>query len=179
MQQRILGIDPGIARTGMAVVEGSPGSLSLCWAECYETDANQPDSSRLFGIYSRAQKVISEWTPDSVAIEQLFFAKNQTTAMRVAQGRGAVLAAAGATSLPVAEYTPMQVKESIAGWGGAPKPQVTRMVKMVLGPDGIAGEDDLFDACAIAICHHFRSRLATMTSLHGKAAHPSPAGAAQ
>jgi len=161
----------------MAVGEGTPGNLKLCWAECYETSVHETDSLRLFGIYSQAVTVISTWAPDSMAIEQLFFAKNQTTAMRVAQGRGAILAAAGASQLSVSEYTPMQVKESIAGWGGAPKPQVTRMVKMVLGPDGLAGKDDLFDACAIAICHHFRSKLAAATrSLQSRSQHLATGG---
>lgn len=158
---RVMGIDPGIGRTGVSVVDGSVGHLSLVWSGCIDTATSLPDSERLSEIYSTVHRLVAEHRPTVVSIERLFFAKNQTTAIRAAQGRGAALAAAGAHGIQVAEYTPMEIKETISGWGGASKAQLERMVAMMLHVDRIEGPDDVSDACAIAICHHHRGNLLT------------------
>jgi crossover junction endodeoxyribonuclease RuvC len=157
---RVLGVDPGVARTGVAVVDGGPGALRLVHAECLETPTGRSDADRLGGLFAALETLIAAHRCDAAAVEQLFFATNRQSAMRVAQARGVVLCAVARAGLGVAEYTPLQVKEAVAGWGGAAKAQVGRMTCTLLGVAAIPGPDDVADACAIAICHHHRSRLA-------------------
>src|SRR5262249_40018695 len=102
--------------------------------------------------------LLAAYRPDAAAVEQLFFASNRTTAMRVAEARGVALCALARFGLDAVEYTPMQVKESVAGHGGAAKPQVSRMVRALLRVEAIAGPDDVTDACAVAITHVHRAR---------------------
>jgi crossover junction endodeoxyribonuclease RuvC len=142
----VLGVDPGLARTGVAVVEGTPGSLHLRHAGCLQTPAGTPDPDRLA-------------LPEAAAVEQVFFSTNRRTAMRVGEARGVILCGLARAGLAVAEYTPLQVKEAVAGWGAAPKPQVARMVRTLLGGADLEGPDDVADACAVAVCHHHRARL--------------------
>jgi len=156
---RVLGVDPGLARTGVAVVEGAPGSLRLVHAGCVSTSPGVPDATRLVVLFDALCQLASLHTPDVAAVEQLFFASNRTTAMRVGEARGVVLCALARAGLEVVEYTPMQVKESVAGYGGAAKPQVGRMVCTLLRVDAIPGPDDTADACAVAITHVHRARM--------------------
>jgi len=156
---RVIGVDPGIARTGVAVVEGEPGSLRLVHASCVETAPGVADAARLAALLTGLDALLTSLRPDAAAVEQLFFASNRTTAMRVAEARGVALCALARGGLDVAEYTPMQVKESVAGHGGATKPQVGRMVRTLLHVDAIPGPDDVADACAVAITHIHRARL--------------------
>jgi crossover junction endodeoxyribonuclease RuvC len=156
---RVLGVDPGLARTGVAVVEGSPGSLHLRHAACLETPAQSADAQRLALLLSALEQLIARERPEAAAVERLFFSTNRRTAMRVGEARGVILCGLARAGLEVAEYTPLQVKEAVAGWGAAPKPQVARMVRSLLGAS-LDGPDDIADACAVAVCHHHRARLA-------------------
>jgi len=156
---RVLGVDPGLARTGVAVVEGAPGALRLLHASCIETAPGVPDASRLAALLTALDALLAAHRPDAAAVEQLFFATNRTTAMRVAEARGVALCALARFGLDPVEYTPMQVKESVAGHGGAAKPQVQRMVRALLCVDTLPGPDDVADACAVAIAHVHRVRM--------------------
>jgi crossover junction endodeoxyribonuclease RuvC len=156
---RVIGVDPGLARTGVAVVEGEPGALHLVHASCVETAPGVSDASRLAALLDALETLIAVHRPEAAAVEQLFFAANRTTAMRVAEARGVALCALSRAGLEAVEYTPMQVKESVAGYGGAAKPQVLRMVCTLLRVDGVPGPDDVADACAVAITHLHRARM--------------------
>ena len=156
---RVLGVDPGLARTGVAVVEGAPGALRLVHASCIETRPGSSDAMRLTELFAQLTAILAEHRPESSAVEKLFFASNTTTAMRVAEARGVALCSLAQAGLDVVEYTPMQVKESVAGWGGAAKPQVQRMVRTLLKIDALPGPDDVADACAVAITHVHRMRM--------------------
>ncbi|HXA30308.1 MAG TPA: crossover junction endodeoxyribonuclease RuvC [Candidatus Angelobacter sp.] len=156
---RVIGVDPGLARTGVAVVEGEPGALRLVHAGCVETLPGVSDASRLAVLLTELEALCARHRPEAAAVEQLFFASNRTTAMRVAEARGVALCALARAGLDVVEYTPMQVKESVAGHGGAAKPQVGRMVRTLLRVDSIPGPDDVADACAVAITHLHRARM--------------------
>jgi crossover junction endodeoxyribonuclease RuvC len=160
---RVLGVDPGVARTGVAVVEGTPGALRLVYAGCVETERGHADATRLAALFAALERLVAEHRPQTAAVEQLFFASNRRSAMRVGQARGVVLCALARGGLAVAEYTPMQVKEAVAGWGGAGKSQVGRMTRALLSVDDIPGSDDVTDACAVAVCHHHRARLSAVT----------------
>ena len=156
---RVLGVDPGLGRTGVAVVEGQPGALRLVHATCLDTPADLADAERLFILSGLVDAVLAEHAPVSAAVERLFFSTNRTTAMRVAQARGVLLCGLARAGVPVAEYTPNEVKESVAGYGAARKPQVLRMTMQLLAVDRIDGPDDVADACAVAVCHHHRAAL--------------------
>jgi crossover junction endodeoxyribonuclease RuvC len=156
---RVLGVDPGLGRTGVAVVDGRPGALRLHHASCLQTPAGIDDAERLFLLSELISTVIAEQRPAFAAVERLFFSTNRSTAMRVAEARGVLLCALAAARIPVAEYTPNEVKESVAGYGAARKPQVLRMTTRLLSIDRIDGPDDVADACAIAVCHHHRAAL--------------------
>jgi crossover junction endodeoxyribonuclease RuvC len=160
---RVLGVDPGVARTGVAVVDGAPGALRLIHAECLETEPGPVDAERLAALFSALELLVAAHRPSAAAVEQLFFASNRRSAMRVGQARGVVLCALARAGVSVAEYTPLQVKEAVAGWGGAGKAQVSRMTRALLEVDDIPGSDDVTDACAVAVCHHHRARLSSVT----------------
>jgi crossover junction endodeoxyribonuclease RuvC len=150
---RILGIDPGTAITGFGVVDCQDSKSSIVAAGVVRTPAKQELKLRLHTIYRDLEKIIRQHSPQAVAVEQLYFARNVTTAMSVSQARGAVLLLAAEYKLPVAEYTPLQVKQSVTGYGRADKKQMQEMVKTLLGLKTIPRPDDAADALAIAICH--------------------------
>ena len=129
---RIIGIDPGYAITGFGVIEYNGNHFELIKAGAIETKAGVPFPNRLQKIYDDMIDLIEEYKPDAISIEELFFNTNTTTAIGVAQGRGAVLIAASKTATPIYEYTPLQVKQSITGYGRADKIQVQKMVKAIL-----------------------------------------------
>lgn len=156
---RVLGIDPGLGRTGVAVVDGRPGRLTLAFSACLETLPQNSDARRLAGLLELVAAAVADHRPDVAAVEQLFFSTNRRTAMRVSEARGVILCALARSGVPIAEYTPTQVKEAVTGYGAARKPQVNRMTCSLLGVDSIAGRDDATDACAIAVCHHHRAAL--------------------
>ena len=167
---RVLGVDPGLGRTGIALVEGRPGSMRLVQAGCIETDDHDTDGVRLLALSRHLAQSAADLHPDVAAVERLYFSTNRLTAMRVSQARGVILCTLAAAGVPVAEYTPNEIKESIAGYGAATKRQVLRMCAALLGVDRIAGPDDTADACAAAICHHHRA------ALRPRAAPVAPAG---
>jgi crossover junction endodeoxyribonuclease RuvC len=156
---RVLGVDPGLARTGVAVVEGAPGALQLVYAGCVVTSPGIADASRLVLLFAQLSELAAAHAPSVAAVEQLFFASNRTTAMRVGEARGVALCALARAGLEVVEYSPPQVKEAVAGYGGATKAQVGRMVRRLLRVDSLPGPDDTADACAVAITHLHRARM--------------------
>lgn len=150
---KILGIDPGIARTGWGMVDVQGQKLTVGEYGCLETDAKQEMSKRLVSIHSFIQNLIDTHKPDVVAVEQLFFNTNAKTALIVGHARGVILLTAGEKNVPVVEYTPLQVKMALTGYGRAEKNQIGIMVKMLLKLDSIPKLDDTADALAVAITH--------------------------
>jgi crossover junction endodeoxyribonuclease RuvC len=158
--QRVLGIDPGLAITGYAVIQESDsarsGILKVLEAGVIRTPPEDPVPQRLKSIYDEITNLIEEIEPQTVAIEQLFFSQNVTTAMAVSQARGVVLLAAH--RLAVESYTPLEVKLQICGYGRAKKPQIQAMVQRLLRLKSLPRPDDAADALAVALCHLLKHR---------------------
>ncbi len=150
---KILGIDPGTGIVGFGFIESSKGSLKLVDAGVIRTPAKQAAEKRLLTIYDEVSGLIKEQRPDWISIEKLFFARNVTTAMSVSQARGVVLLAAVQSNLKIAEYTPLQIKMAITGYGRADKKQMQEMVRLLLKLEHIPKPDDAADALAAAITH--------------------------
>jgi crossover junction endodeoxyribonuclease RuvC len=148
-----LGIDPGTAIVGYAVVMAQGNTLRLLVCDAILTPAKIPLAQRLRTIYQELGRIIAEYQPQEGAIEELFFAKNARTAMAVGQARGVAMLALADHGLSIAEYTPMQVKQAVTGYGGADKRQVGEMVRLLLKLSAVPQPDDAADAAAIAICH--------------------------
>lgn len=148
---RILGIDPGTATTGFGVIDVTAGKLSCVDAGVITTPSTTPMPERLVTIHDELGELIDEFKPELVGVELLYFATNVTTAITVGQARGVVLLAAAEHKLPVVEFTPLQVKQAVTGYGKAAKPQIQEMVKTLLGLKTIPEPDDAADALAIAI----------------------------
>lgn len=144
---------PGTARLGYAIVEGRRGELKLAACGVLNTPAGMPMHERLLLIYTGLRGIIAEHAPREMAVEELFFAKNVTTAVSVGQARGIALLVAAQAGLPVSEYKPMQVKQAVHGYGLAAKAQVGEMVRVLLHLPAVPTPDDAADAAAIAICH--------------------------
>lgn len=147
-----IGIDPGTAILGYGVIAGV-GDARLLDFGVFETAKEREMPDRLVTLYDAVTRLIAEYEPDEVAVEQLFFARNVTTAIAVGQARGVVLLAAAQQSVPVAEYSPSQVKSAIVGYGKADKKQMQEMVRLMLGLASVPHPDDAADALAIALCH--------------------------
>jgi len=152
--QIILGIDPGIADTGFGLIKITDRQLSLINYGSIKTKAKQPVGLRLKIIYQDLTKLFKKYQPDIVAVEQLFFAKNAKTAMLVGQARGVVVLTAANHHKEIVEFTPLQVKMILTGYGQASKKQVQEMVKRILNLKATPKPDDAADALAIAICCH-------------------------
>ena len=150
---RILGIDPGVATIGFGLVEASRACVKLLQYGVITTPAGLPLSTRLHQISQDLSQLLQTFRPDEAAVEELFFSKNITTGIAVAHGRGVILLEAERSGVPVFEYTPMQVKQAVAGYGGADKRQVMLMTQRLLKLKAIPRPDDAADALAIAICH--------------------------
>lgn len=149
---RILGIDPGTGILGFGVIENTKNP-TLVDAGVIRTPAHQPEPQRLLTIYNSLQEVVASTKPHMVSVEKLFFARNVTTAMAVSQARGVVLLVAQQHDLPIFEYTPMQIKMSLTGYGKADKKQVQEMVRLLLRLKDIPKPDDCADALAAALTH--------------------------
>ncbi|MBQ8536038.1 MAG: crossover junction endodeoxyribonuclease RuvC [Clostridia bacterium] len=149
----ILGIDPGLALLGWGVVEAVGGRLKLLGYGVVETKAGTPQSQRLRAIQLGVRDVISIYKPDDIAFEELFFARNVTTALSVGAARGAAIIAAAEYTENLYEYTPMQIKQAVTGWGKADKHQVQQMVKLLLNMKESPKPDDAADGIAAAITH--------------------------
>ena len=150
---RILGIDPGIAIVGFGFVDAVANKLSAVQYGCIRTDKDTPQAKRLLQVYDTVKQLIHKYNPQAVAIEKLFFHRNVTTAMPVSQARGVIILCAAQNCLPIAEYTPIQVKQATVGYGKAEKSQVQHMVKLLLHLHEIPKPDDVADALAVAVCH--------------------------
>ncbi|MCL5290743.1 MAG: crossover junction endodeoxyribonuclease RuvC [Bacillota bacterium] len=149
----ILGIDPGTAITGFGLVEYLGNRYKPIAYSCLRTGSGLPLDLRLQRIYRGLQEIIARYRPDSMAVEELFFNNNARTALAVGHARGIAMLAGANAGIPVAEYTPLQVKQAVAGYGKADKQQVQFMVKTLLCLQEIPKPDDVADALAIAICH--------------------------
>jgi len=149
----ILGIDPGLATLGYGVIEADRGNYKLLQFGTVNTPAGQPMPQRLRAIYQGVSELMRIYRPDDVAFEELFFSKNITTGMAVSAARGCALLAVVEHTDNIYEYTPMQIKQSVTGYGGADKHQVQHMVKLLLHMETIARPDDAADAVACALTH--------------------------
>lgn len=152
---RILGIDPGIGRTGWGAVEAISAKQQVLNYGCIETNVKDTLTERLRYIYEQLNEIIRSTSPDILSIEELFFNTNAKTALTVGQARGVILLAAAQNNLPVAVYTPLQVKMALTGYGRAEKTQIGLMVKTLLKLPAVPKPDDTADALAIALAHSF------------------------
>ena len=150
---RILGIDPGIAIVGFGLIESNRGSVRMLQYGAVTTEAGLPLATRLVQIENDMTALIAQLKPDEIAVEELFFSKNITTGIAVAHGRGVILCTAERLGVPIFEYTPMQVKQAVVGYGLAEKRQVMDMTRRLLKLKAVPKPDDAADALAIAICH--------------------------
>ena len=164
---RILGIDPGYAIVGIGVVEYAGNKFRTLEYNAITTPAGMNTVARLKKIYDEMELYIEKYKPDCISIEELFFNSNQKTAINVAQARGVLLVAAANHNIPISEYTPLQVKQSVTGYGRAQKQQIQQMVKMILGLNAIPKPDDAADALALAICHAHSNKMNNMLGLNG------------
>lgn len=156
----VLGIDPGTATTGYGLVRDlSDGSLEVVDFGVILTPAGSPMPDRLLSIFNYLIEKILLYHPESGAVEKLFFQRNVTTAMSVGQARGVAILAMAQHGMDITEYTPLEVKQAVTGYGGADKNQVQQMVKALLGLKQVPKPDDAADALAVAICHLHSARL--------------------
>lgn len=152
--ERVLGIDPGTAIVGWGMVEGAGQDLRLLEYGVLRTPAHMPLPERLLILYDGIRDLIATHQPQGVGVEQLFFARNVTTALPVAHARGVILLALHQAGIPLREFTPMEIKQAVTGYGRADKQQMQQMVRLLLGLDKIPRPDDAADAVAVAICYH-------------------------
>ncbi len=150
---RILGIDPGFAIVGVGVVDYTGNRFSVVEYGAVTTKAGEDMFDRLKQVYDGISEIMDRTKPDAVSIEELFFTNNQKTAINVAQARGVLILAAKLRGIPVFEYTPLQVKQAVVGYGRAEKNQVQQMTKAILNLAQVPKPDDTADALALAICH--------------------------
>lgn len=156
----VFGVDPGTATTGYGLVrELQDGTLQAVAHGVIETPSTLPMPQRLQRLYDEMTALLSNHQPDSGAVEKLFFQKNVKTAITVGQGRGVALLALAQAGVPIGEYTPLEIKQAVVGYGGADKRQIQEMVKMLLNLEHIPKPDDAADALAVAICHLHSARM--------------------
>jgi crossover junction endodeoxyribonuclease RuvC len=155
---RILGIDPGTGILGFGVIEAKKGKAQLVDAGVIRTPAKQDDAIRLQTIFEELTDIIAQTKPTEMAVEKLFFAQNVTTAMTVAQARGVVLLTGQQAGLGIYEYTPLQIKQALTGYGRAEKKQIQEMVRVILDLREVPKPDDCADALAAAITHSMTMR---------------------
>ncbi len=159
----VLGIDPGYAITGYGLIRYQRNHFECLASGAIRTDSKAPFPERLLAIHQGLSALIDRYRPQAVAVEELFFSRNTTTAMGTAQARGVAVLSGALAGLPVYEYTPMQVKVAVSGYGKADKHQVQQMVKLLLGLKETPRPDDAADALAVAICHaHSGNRAAAL-----------------
>lgn len=155
----VIGIDPGTATTGYGLVrEERDGKLTVVDYGVILTTAQQPMAQRLLELHQQLTKILLLHRPESSAVEKLFFQRNVTNAITVGQARGVVILALAQAGLAVSEYTPLEVKQAVVGYGGAEKNQVQQMVRVLLGLAEVPQPDDAADALAVAICHLHSAR---------------------
>ncbi|HWO07716.1 MAG TPA: crossover junction endodeoxyribonuclease RuvC [Candidatus Paceibacterota bacterium] len=155
---RVLAIDPGYGRCGVAVLEKRDGKERWMYSDCIKTSAQAPFDERLHAVVRECERLIEHFEPNALAMERLYFNTNQKTAMRVAEVRGALLHAATARNIPVSEYTPGQIKSATTSYGKADKKQITLMVRALLNIEKAITLDDEYDAIAVGITHLAHAR---------------------
>lgn len=158
----IMGIDPGFAITGYGIVKYEGNKFSPIEYGAVLTKASTPFAERLLQMDEELNVLINKFKPDAISVEELFFNKNIKTAIMAAHGRGIALVAAARSGAEVFEYTPLQVKQAVVGYGRAEKAQVQQMVKVILNLPAIPKPDDVADALAIAVCHGHSCKLAAL-----------------
>ncbi len=159
----VLGIDPGLATTGYGLIREADAGPVLAAYGVVLTPAGAPVPGRLQTLFRELTQLILLHRPDAAAVEKLFFQRNVSTAMLVGQARGVALLALAEAGIPVGEYTPKDVKQAVAGYGGADKPQVQQMVRAILNLAEVPKPDDAADALAVAICHLHSMKLKSLT----------------
>lgn len=150
---KILGIDPGMAIVGYSILDFDGKNIELLHSGSIQTQKGKRESARLLEIYNDMNYIVEKYQPDVCAIEKLFFFRNQTTVMPVAHARGVILTVLEKFGIPIYEYTPMEVKQILTGYGRADKKEVEQMVKIALGTDKLPKLDDTVDSIAIAISY--------------------------
>ncbi len=150
---KILGIDPGMAIVGYSIVDFDGENVKLLHSGSIQTSKDDRESKRLLEIFNDMTTIVEKYQPDEAAIEKLFYFKNQTTVMPVSHARGVILTVLEQFGIPIFEYTPMEVKQVLTGYGRADKKEVDHMVKLALGVETLPKLDDTVDSIAIAICH--------------------------
>ena len=155
---RILGIDPGFAITGYSIIDYQGNKFKLIDSGAVTTKAGESFPLRLTKIYDDLSMIIDEYKPDAISVEELFFNNNVKTAINLAQARGVVLVVGCQKQIPTYEYTPLQIKQAVAGYGRADKIQVQKMVKAILNVEKLPKLDDTTDSMAAAICHAHSAR---------------------
>lgn len=158
----VLGIDPGLATTGYGLVANDGPGLSLIDCGVFVTGPELPLGQRLYSLHRQLADLIKRHRPEAVAVEELFFSRNARTAMIVGHARGVILLTIAESGVPAFEYTPLQVKDAIVGYGRASKAQVQKTLRVFLGTDDYPRPDDAADAVAVAICHIHSVRLASL-----------------
>jgi crossover junction endodeoxyribonuclease RuvC len=154
----ILGIDPGFARVGWAIMDAQSSKYNLRNCGCVETSKDMPSDERLVDVYKQVCKLIKKYKPGALAIEELFFTNNAKTAFKVGEARGVIILSGAIQDIPIFSYTPLQVKIAVTGYGNADKPQVGRMLKAILKLREMPKLDDTVDAIAVALTHAFTKR---------------------
>jgi len=163
IERVVIGVDPGTASTGYGVVgQTTEREFELLACGVIRTQPKQLMHLRLLELYQDFCKIIGEFNPDEIAVEKLFFGRNVTTAITVGQARGTVLLAAAQSGLPLAEYTPAEVKQAITGYGNADKRQIQEMVQRLLNLTQLPRPDDAADGVAIALCHLQNTRFSIL-----------------
>lgn len=165
---KVLAIDPGYGRCGVAVLSKEGGKDVLHYSDCIETSSGAEFSARLSAVAEECRRLLSEHKPDCIALEKLYFAKSRTTGLRVAEVRGAIIALAGAAGTPVHEYSPAEVKQAAAGFGRADKKQIIKMLHALVKIDKEIRLDDEYDAIAVGITHLAMHKLHSVRALHSR-----------
>lgn len=166
---RILGVDPGSGSTGYGIIETDGSNLRVVLYGAIRTNTRLPFHERLLKIYKDLTEVLLYHKADLMAIEEVFYATNVQSALRLGQARGVALLVAAQQRLPVSEYSPLEIKNAVVGYGRAEKSQIQMMVKLLLGLDEIPSPDDASDALAVAICHaHRQSTLSSRQAAAGR-----------
>ncbi len=154
----ILGLDPGLATTGYGFIEGDGGDIRAVAYGVITTPPGMAIGDRLAKLHGEIMALLERYRPTAAAVEELFFATNARTAIVVGEGRGVILLALAQAGVPVAEYTPLQIKQAVTGYGLADKVQVQQMVQLLLTLDALPRPDDAADALAASICHYHALR---------------------
>jgi crossover junction endodeoxyribonuclease RuvC len=157
----ILGVDPGTARLGWGIINHQKSQSSVGQYDCLQTPKTKSDSDRLKQLFQDFTKLLKKLKPDAVAVEALFFFKNQTTVIPVAQARGVILLAAALENIPCFSYTPPEIKLAVTGYGKADKRQIQQIMKSILKLDSVPKPDDTADALAVALTHAFSHKMKT------------------